>query len=91
MTLLANSMNGTFVVVDNMKTKYEIFHKRRMISNTRLQMNNSLIERFSKMKFLVLTIDDKLTLTDHTDLLANEINSAYYAIVNLPIILKTSN
>ena len=85
------------LTVNEEKTKYMVFDFRpkkarnKDIDNTELDMNNVILEKINKIRFLGIIINDRLTWDDHKIHIKNNINKALGIIYNCRDILKQSH
>jgi len=76
------------LIVNESKTQYMVFYKRRLIPEFALTMNNVAINKVDSCKFLGLYVDSQLSWIPHIDYIAGKLNTAYFAIVNLKSIMS---
>ena len=85
------------LTINESKTKYMILdfrtklQKMRDIDATQLTMNNVILEKITKIRFLGVIINNTLTWEDHKMYLKNNINKALGIIYNCRNILKHSH
>lgn len=81
--------SGNKLIVNESKTQYILFYKRRVVPDFVVQMNGMEISRTNQAKFLGLHVDSQLTWAAHIEHVAGKLKSAYFAIVNLKTVLTT--
>ena len=77
------------LLVNENKTNYLCFYKRRVVPDVTLEMSGIKVHRVDSCKFLGLHIDSQLTWLPHIEYILGKINSSYYAIINLKNVLNT--
>nr|CAH7713322.1 unnamed protein product [Callosobruchus chinensis] len=77
---------GNKLKININKTKYMVFkQKNKQVQNINIYINNTPLEQVSKIKYLGLVVDDKLSWTQHI----NKINDKIVAMIS--IIFKCRN
>ena len=76
------------LILNETKTQYLVFCKKRTVSDFTLKINNTKIKKVEHLKFLGLHLDSHLTWSPHVDYVAGKLNSAYFAIINLKGVLS---
>ena len=77
------------LIVNLSKAQFLSFSLRRQVPDFQLFMNGQHIKRVEECCFLGLRINSDMSWSSHIDHMANKLNSAYLAIVNLKNILTT--
>lgn len=83
LTRFENWCTKNKLIVNVSKTTYITFHKRKIIQPINLLINNQTILPSDHTKFLGITIDEKLSWTNHINNVVGKLNSGYFAIRNL--------
>lgn len=77
--------NNNHIEINQSKTKYMTFHPpRKQHQNTQnILLNNSPIEQVQTFKFLGITIDNKLSWSDHTNKVKLKISQGLHALSSI--------
>ena len=91
---MSNYFNSNSLYLNETKTKYLRFHQHNVkadINDVRIMLNNTILDQTNTVKFLGLTLDDKLNWTLHCNRLIGQLSKVCCLIRNVRSLLDLNH